>query len=370
MSIYVPLTLMLMFSTLVSAGQVSRWYSAELVEQGQQLFRDKCAACHGNNAEGVPDWRRANEEGDYPPPPLDGGAYAWRFSLEQLREHIQVGEQVEDCERPSMQVRFTTDETDAVIAYFQSKWPERIYQAWQSKQVLSATQDDYAEEEAKQHSSTRWLKQHLSGARILHGEPKKTPAKGLTEIKVSGKYFYLTEGGRYAVIGNLIDLKTGRNVTRLNQDIETRQLISEYPVKDMIIYPAIGQERTHLTIFTDTSCPYCLRMHREVPKLRTEGVTVRFVPYPRQGLEGKGYEDLSSIWCAEHPREAMEEYVESQVVMAINDQCDRPNALAAGYELGNAVGLKGTPLLIMRNGERIRGYKNADDVLSRIGLNR
>ena len=71
-SVYVLLTLLLIVSVSVSASQVSRWYSAELVAQGQQLFRDKCAACHGDNAEGVPDWRLANKEGEYPPPPPPG----------------------------------------------------------------------------------------------------------------------------------------------------------------------------------------------------------------------------------------------------------------------------------------------------------
>ena len=357
-----------LFSASTMATQVPRWYSAEQVSFGKQLFKRKCAKCHGENAEGDKDWRTLNEDGEYPPPPLDGNAYSSHYSLDQLRRHIQTSMPGGERKTPSSRRRLNAVETDAVIAFFQSKWTEKTYQAWQSKQVLSATGGFDVDEEPKQHSTTHWLKRHLSGAKSIPGEPMKTPAKGITEVRVNNRYFYLTEEGRYAFTGNLIDLKTGQNVTKLNQSIETKRLMKGYPAEDLIVYPAVGEEKTQLTIFTDTSCGYCRKMHRELPELRKQGVTVRYIPYPRRGVDGAGYQQLASIWCAENQMEALSGYVDGLSIPAAVGRCDRAVAVEAGYRLGNSLGITGTPLLILQNGERIRGYKKAAKVLSRMGL--
>lgn len=366
-SIYAALGLF-MFSTSIAAAEVPRWYTAEQVSFGQQLFERKCARCHGENAEGQRDWRRSNPDGEYPPPPLDGNAYSTGYSLEQLRRHIQTGRQGKARKPSSFRDRLNDLETDAVIAFFQSKWSEKTYQAWQSKQVLSATRRFGIDQEPDQHSTTHWLKRHLSGAKLIPGEPMKTPVRGITEVRVNDDYLYLTEDGRYAFTGNLIDLKNGRNVTRLNRSIETRRLLEGYPAEHMIVYPAAGDEKTSLTIFTDTSCGFCRKMHRELPELRKRGVSVRFVPYPRRGVEGSAAEELVSIWCAENPAEALSKHFEGRDEPTSVGHCDRPGAVEAGYRLGNSLGITGTPLLILQNGERIRGYKTAAKVLSRIGL--
>ena len=136
----------------------------------------------------------------------------------------------------------------------------------------------------------------------------------------------------------------------------------------MIVYPAAGEEKTQHTNITDTSGQYCRKMHRELPELRKQGVTVRYIPYPRRGVDGAGYQQLVSIWCAENPMEALSDYVDGLGMPAAVGRCDRAVAVDAGYRLGNSLGITGTPLLILQNGERIRGYKKAAHVLSRMGL--
>ncbi|MCY4361382.1 MAG: c-type cytochrome, partial [Gammaproteobacteria bacterium] len=41
------------------------------VSAGQTLYQEQCAACHGANLEGQPNWRSANDDGTLPAPPHD-----------------------------------------------------------------------------------------------------------------------------------------------------------------------------------------------------------------------------------------------------------------------------------------------------------
>ena len=127
--------------------------------------------------------------------------------------------------------------------------------------------------------------------------------------------------------------------------------------------PAEGPEQAHVTVFTDTSCVYCRKMHREVPDLQSQGVTVRLIPYPRRGLDSRGYDELTSIWCAEDPAMALDEYVEERIVPERMADCAKAGAVDAGYLLGNSVGVEGTPLLVLQNGDRIRGYTPVDEII-------
>ena len=363
------LLLMLLLPTVSTSAELRRWYSADQVDQGQRIYRSKCARCHGDQAEGEADWRELDAEGVYPAPPLDGSAYAWRHNMEQLRHQIETGSESDDADMPSFKHKLSDADIDSVIAFLQSKWNDTTYQAWRRVQLTSATQQRQNDVKPLQHPVTFWLKHHLSAARIDPGKPKKTPVRGVREVTVNNQVLYLSEDGRYAFAGDLIDLLDGSNLTRLNNALETRGLVKTYAPGNMLVYPATAEEKTYITIFTDTSCAYCRKMHGELPELQSNGVTVRLIPYPRHGIDGAGYQQLKSIWCSAAPIDAFNSYIEDQILPAdvMLSECD-DDAVDSGYELGNRLGISGTPLLVLENGRRIEGYKPADDVLYVIKL--
>ena len=56
----------------LSGTDITRVNDPSLLKQGQALYQQHCAHCHGQKAEGELMWRRPDEQGHYPPPPLDG----------------------------------------------------------------------------------------------------------------------------------------------------------------------------------------------------------------------------------------------------------------------------------------------------------
>lgn len=118
-------------STQASTGQNGRWYNETQVSQGKALFQQYCAECHGAFAQGNPNWRQPTDNGRYLPPPLNGTGHAWHHPMAQLRDVITNGRGPDiPSDMPAWGNKLNPQEVDAVIAWFQSRWPDEIYQAW------------------------------------------------------------------------------------------------------------------------------------------------------------------------------------------------------------------------------------------------
>ncbi len=104
-----------------------RWYSQQQVDEGGKLFAGYCASCHGPRAEGTEQWKKPDAQGMYPPPPLNGTAHAWHHPYPQLLRTIREGTQ---GNMPGWQAQLSDAQISAVIAHFQSYWPDRGYQLW------------------------------------------------------------------------------------------------------------------------------------------------------------------------------------------------------------------------------------------------
>jgi thiol:disulfide interchange protein DsbC len=353
---------------LSHAGE-QRWYSDQLAQLGQQLFTQNCASCHGANAESTPDWRKKGPDGKYPPPPLNGSAHAWHHPLDMLRGTVREGGARIGGTMPPFKEKFSATEIDAVIAFFQSKWSDDIYGRWQQRQSSSGLQRISNEEKPKgskkSNDITRYLKGRIKGVDI--GAPVLTPVPGIYQVRVGGEYVYVTRDGRFGFDGSLIDLEKGLNLREQAHAIDRLNILRGIPESDMVVYSAEGATKAALTVFTDTSCPYCRKLHKEVPKLQKAGVKVRYLPFPRNGKGGEGYSGLRSVWCAKDRRKAMDVAKgESWGVLGDGD-CDAAKIVDVGYQIGIEVGVKGTPALMFPDGSKVDGYMPADKILSVLG---
>jgi mono/diheme cytochrome c family protein len=115
------------------------------LKRGFDLYQRHCQARHGRQAEGAPDWRQRMPDNSYPPPPLNGSGHAWHHSLEKLRLLILDGGQAVDIEgavttMPPWRDRLSDTDVAALIAWFQSLWPDPVYAIWYEHQVRARGQ--------------------------------------------------------------------------------------------------------------------------------------------------------------------------------------------------------------------------------------
>lgn len=130
------MTMLLLLVLLPFTGHTAaaeRWFDPPAVELGNQLFQQHCAACHGSEAQGTENWKQTDADGIYPPPPLNGTAHAWHHSIPQLARSIKEGGVKLGGKMPPFGDRLNNGEILALIAYFQSKWPDELYQAWHQR---------------------------------------------------------------------------------------------------------------------------------------------------------------------------------------------------------------------------------------------
>lgn len=122
-----------LFIFALPAQAAERWFNQEIVDYGRGLFQQNCARCHGQNAEGTAEWQKPDANGNYPPPPLNGSAHAWHHSIPQLARSIKQGGVRLGGVMPPFAEQLSDQQVLAVIAYFQSKWPDELYQAWHQR---------------------------------------------------------------------------------------------------------------------------------------------------------------------------------------------------------------------------------------------
>lgn len=367
----IPVTIASVFYLAGTAlADSGRWYSAEQLDLGEQQFQRNCAGCHGANAELTTDWKKTNSNGQYPPPPLNGTAHAWHHAIPQLKQSIQRGGAALGGFMPAFESILNDAEIDAVISYFQSKWPADTYRKWAAQYKIEdlnaeiAGQSPELTQIAGQPDITRLLKLRLGTAEV--SPPVETPIKGVYQTQFGNKFGYLIEDGRYVFIGELFDLGRAQNLTEISRRDAIKDELAKVSESDMAIFPASATEKTKLTVFTDTSCPYCQKLHEEVNYLQDAGITVRYLPYPRGGSRGPGYSTLKQVWCAEDKIEAMNIGKGITKGDLPPGNCDAADFVDRGYELGNQLGVTGTPSLFLESGESITGYVPYKQLITKV----
>ena len=185
---------------------------------------------------------------------------------------------------------------------------------------------------------------------------------GLFEVIIDSAIYYIDETGDYLIDGSLIRLTDRVNVTESRLGKIQMKFIDEVDDKDMLIYEPEVEPTGTLTVFTDISCGYCRRLHEELPTLLDAGVRVRYLLFPRAGLGSQGHKDLVSVWCADNPQEAM---TNAKAGGKIEPKtCDNP--IEMHVALAQTLGLRGTPLMFTDSGEKIPGYRPAEDLAALI----
>jgi thiol:disulfide interchange protein DsbC len=189
----------------------------------------------------------------------------------------------------------------------------------------------------------------LPDAKASSIEPTQIP--GLFEVSFGSSIFYFNEDASIMMKGDMIDIKNRVNLTEKKRGEARGKLLNSMNASDMIVYPA-KNEKTHITVFTDIDCPYCVKLHREMVDYNNEGITVRYMAFPRAGVGSPSYDKAVSVWCADDKAKAMTD-AKSKLPVA-EKSCDNP--VAQQMQIGQALGVRGTPAIFLEDGTSLPGY--------------
>ena len=196
---------------------------------------------------------------------------------------------------------------------------------------------------------------------------KESPYKGLFEIKAKGYgTAYMSADGRYMLQGELIEINGDKivNITEQGAASERKAALAAVPMKDMIVFPAQGKTKGIAYVFTDIDCGYCRKIHAEVPAMNQMGIEIRYLAFPRAGYPSPTSKGMDAIWCSANPTDAMTKV--KQGVQIPSASCANP--IKAQYELGQELGVRGTPAVFLENGMQVGGYLPPKDLAAAMGI--
>lgn len=198
---------------------------------------------------------------------------------------------------------------------------------------------------------------------------EKSEIAGVYAVQfANGPLIYSTAKGDHFIAGDMFRIESDGfvNLAEQRRDGVRKAKIGQVAAQDMIVFSPASTPRASITVFTDVTCFYCQKLHKEVPELNRRGVEVRYLGYPRAGLASDGYRQLASAWCNADPQDALTR-LKNKLKVTENVCSDNP--IASQFQLGQEVGVNGTPAIIMESGQMLPGYQTADELIAKMGLN-
>ncbi len=178
-----------------------------------------------------------------------------------------------------------------------------------------------------------------------------SPFPGMYEAVFGSQVLYISSDGRYLLEGDLFDLKTRTNLSEGKRQAGRAKVVNDIDPKTMIAFAAENPKYT-VSVFTDIDCGYCRKLHREMAEYNKLGITMRYLAFPRSGVDTESYHKAVSVWCAADRKTAMTE-AKSGATPA-KRECDNP--VQEHMAAARAVGVTGTPTLVLDSGRVIPGY--------------
>ena len=187
---------------------------------------------------------------------------------------------------------------------------------------------------------------------------KPSKMNGVYEAFTSQGLFYTSVDGKFLIQGKLYQIQEDgiSSLTEESLAIARVDGMQEFS-GSMIEFPA-ENEKYQVTVFTDLTCGYCRKLHNQMADFNKMGITVRYLAFPRGGINSQSYTDIRSVWCSADQQQAMTDakggaQVEQKV-------CSQP--VAEQYEFGKKIGVSGTPAIMLDDGLMIPGYKTPEQL--------
>ncbi len=179
-----------------------------------------------------------------------------------------------------------------------------------------------------------------------------SPIPGLYEVTLGGMIVYISSDGRYLVSGSMYDVESQTNLTATRRNAARAQALAAAKPSDMIIFSPPNPKAT-VTVFTDIDCGFCRKFHTQIADINKAGIQVRYMMFPRSGPGTESWRKAESVWCSKDRKDALTRAKSGEDVKV--KACDA-KSVKTQYELGENLGIEGTPAIFTEEGEYIGGY--------------
>jgi thiol:disulfide interchange protein DsbC len=186
-----------------------------------------------------------------------------------------------------------------------------------------------------------------------------SPVPGLYEVTVGGMIVYVSSDGRYLVSGSMYDVESQTNLTASRRNAARSQALAAAKPADMIVFSPPNPKAT-VTVFTDIDCGFCRKFHTQIADINKAGIEVRYMMFPRSGPGTESWRKAEAVWCSKDRKDALTRAKAGEQLKV--QSCKAPS-VQTQYELGENLGIEGTPAIFTEQGEYIGGFMTPAQLL-------
>lgn len=190
----------------------------------------------------------------------------------------------------------------------------------------------------------------------------ESAAPGLYQVQKGNVFGYVTADGRYLIQGDMVDIVTGYEVTERQRQTARLDVLKQFGPNEVIEFAPKDGAKSWVTVFTDVDCGYCRHLHSQMAEYNAMGIGIRYLFYPRSGPNTESFSQAEAVWCSADRKEALTRAKRGEHITAPN--CANP--IQREYEAGDALGINATPMLILPDGQLVRGYLPPQSLALRI----
>ena len=248
---------------------------------------------------------------------------------------------------------------------------------WNSDSLLALDKTGCEMDCQKCHTITdQEAKEILKNMKIPEAEILKvqlSPVKGLWEVSFMNKgkpaFVYVDFSKSFILPGPVVEIKGCKNKTqeRIAKIQENRRVdFSKIPLNQGLVM-GDGLAPQKVAVFTDPDCPFCGKLHKEMEKVLQERKDIAFyiILYPLR-FHKDAYWKSKSIFCNKSLKMLEEAYAHKEIPRL---ECDTKE-IDANIKLAEALGITGTPSLVLPNGRVHTGTLPAEQLIDLIQRSR
>lgn len=210
----------------------------------------------------------------------------------------------------------------------------------------------YAGDALKEMAVMATLKQKYPSTVIKSVSSTNLP--GVYEVVMGKNVAYVEESGRYFLFGHMFDMQTQTDLTegKIMAEQVAKVDFKKLPLKDAIKIVR-GDGSRKVAIFSDPDCPYCKQLENNIANLTN--VTIYLYLFPIDQLHPQAKAKSVGVWCAADQVKAWDGLMRRNEVPT--GQCENP--VDRNIALAEAMGINGTPTVILPDGSIIPGAPSA-----------
>lgn len=187
----------------------------------------------------------------------------------------------------------------------------------------------------------------------------ESPIPDLYQVVFGSQVIYMTSDARYLFQGDFYDLEKKVSISESAKSAFRLEKLKKISSEDMVVYKPEKVDAV-ITVVTDIDCPFCRKLHNEVPDYLQNNVEVRYIFMPLKGPADM--RKTISVWCSDDQQTSLD--IAKAGGEVDEAKCDNP--IDKHLKLARELGVRGTPAILMENGEMLPGYVPFEKIVAEL----